>query len=330
MASTPVTQGNPIISTDNGPNNLFARLEAMRASHLTASQQAGTSTTGITSAFPTAPISRGDLATRAATPNALSTEVQAIISSGSFQANKGSSFTQTNISPIPAIGDLISAANFNAWNTTITNMENVCPNYTRYGTQYGTRYGSQYGSRYGYKYSGEYGSRYGTQYSWYTQRYSRAACLMKGTKILLANNRLKEIENIKINDEVCVWNELTNKMEIKKVNKFSEHPNTKEMIEILFSNGNKLQLTKNHPILSTNGWKSKSPKESLSIHGVYTSELKIGDEILTPKGKINITDIKNLSNEEDYFSYNLEIDNIHNFITEGGIITHNSKYNIAG
>ena len=327
---TKVNQYDPILPNNNGLNNLFARLEAMRAGHYTASSDAGSSTTGITSAFATTPAVRNETA-RQSTVSDLSTRVSAVINSGSFQANKGN-FNQTNISPIPAIGDLIKATDFNAWNTTIKSMEGVCAHYSRYGTHYGTRYGSQYGSHYSGQYGSRYGGHYGSHYSWYTQRYGQGWCLAKNTKILMKNNILKNIEDVNIGEEVISWNELTKKAEVQKVLEKSVHQNTINMIDIILSNNSKIRLTEGHPVLTTSGWKSRNTETSLLIHGIYTNKLQIGDELVGIKNNLKVIDIKPLSNENKYETYNLQIDNIHNFIVipeekeiEYQVIVHNDK-----
>ena len=109
MASTPVTQHTIIKPSSTGLNDLFTRVEAMRSKHLTASQAAGSSTTGITSAFATNVAVTGNKAERANVQQ-LKDNIDAVAASGSFSANKGSVATAITV---PAVGDLITATNFN-------------------------------------------------------------------------------------------------------------------------------------------------------------------------------------------------------------------------
>lgn len=180
MASYTVTNGNKVNAADL--NNLYTRLNTMRANHLTASQQAGTSTSGITSAFPTSKATVGNKILKTDT-DALLTEANAIKNSGSFRAQTNASTVGTIA--IPAVGALIQATNsstragFNDWNTVITAMEGVCANYSRYGSRYGSQYGSHYGGHYGGHYGSHYGGHYSHSYSWYTQRYSKTTKVRK-------------------------------------------------------------------------------------------------------------------------------------------------------
>lgn len=168
MASTPVTQYTIIKPSSTGLNDLFTRIEALRKSHLTASQNAGTNTSGITTAFATNVAVTGNPAARANVQQ-LKTDIDAVAASGSFVANKGS--TPTTIT-VPAVGDLITATNFNTWNNIITGMEGVCAHYGRYSGHYSGRYDSHYSGFYSNFYSSDYSSHYSSFYSnFYSSRY---------------------------------------------------------------------------------------------------------------------------------------------------------------
>ena len=333
MASTPVTAESLIKPSSNGLNDLFTRINTIRANHLAASQAAGSSTTGITSAWPTNVVATGDTA-QAATISDLNSRIRAVGASGSFSANNTSTRYVTEIA-VPSVGSLIKATDFNAWDTVLTNMEKVCANYSRYSSFYSGHYGSFYSSfysgQYGSFYSGKYGSFYSSFYSGnYGSRYSQG-CLLKGTKILLKNNEQKEIENINIGDEVIVWNENTKQLEAKKVLTKKEHLDIQKVIKLYLSNNTNLILTPGHPVLTENGWASLDEKESLKTHGVYVNKLQINDNIIGLNNEKNkIIKIEELNNGP-YICYDLSIDRIHNFIafTNGenptSIITHNGK-----
>lgn len=110
MASTPVTQGSIIKPSSTGLNDLFTRIEAMRQAHLTASQNAGSSTSGITSQFTTNVAVTGNPAARANVQQ-LKDDIDAVAASGSFTANKGSTVTAITV---PSVGALITATDFNS------------------------------------------------------------------------------------------------------------------------------------------------------------------------------------------------------------------------
>lgn len=346
MASTPVTANDLLKPSSNGLNDLFTRINTMRANHLTASQAAGTSTTNITSAWPTNVVATGQTA-QATTVTDLDNRIRAVGASGSFTENNASTRYATSIT-VPSVGALIKATDFNAWDTVLTNMEKVCSHYTRYSSfysgHYGSfyssfysgHYGSEYSSFYSSFYSGNYGSFYSSFYSGnYGGRYARS-CLLKGTKILLKDNKQEKIENINIGDEVIVWNENTKQLETKKVLVKKEHLNIKKVIKLYLSNGTNLILTPGHPVLTEKGWASLDEKESLKTHGIYANKLQINDNIIGLNNQTNkLIKIEELNNGS-YICYDLSIDRIHNFIAITGekdidsVIVHNGKVCTTG
>ena len=109
MASTPVTAGSIIKPSSNGLNDLFARIEALRSAHYTATANAGGSTSGISSAFGTR-VSAGQTA-QAATVSTLKSNIDAVAASTSFANNRGSVSTAISV---PSVGSLLTASGFNA------------------------------------------------------------------------------------------------------------------------------------------------------------------------------------------------------------------------
>ena len=110
MASTPVSTGTIVKPSSNGLNDLFTRIEALRASHLTATKNAGGSTTNISSAFATNVAVTGNTA-NAANVSQLKTDIDAVAASTSFTNNKGSVATSITV---PSVGALLKATDFNA------------------------------------------------------------------------------------------------------------------------------------------------------------------------------------------------------------------------
>lgn len=84
-------------------------------------------------------------------------------------------------------------------------------------------------------------------------------CLMPGTKILLANGQLVNIEDIKIGDEVLGFNEAKEKNKYRKVYpvkvlQLHQH-SVKEILKITMSDGKHLYITENHKVLNgRNKW----------------------------------------------------------------------------
>lgn len=145
-------------------NALFKRLDDIRAKHLNKDGQNATANSTFRTAFTTNVAVAGEKAI----PNNIQRvkdTLTTLSQSEWIDATPASSIT------VPNVGDLISANTFNTIDNTITTVEAICPNYTRYA-QY-RRYG-QYGeySVYGqysnfsnyYQYGNYY--RYGNYYQY--------------------------------------------------------------------------------------------------------------------------------------------------------------------
>lgn len=151
-----------------------------------------------------------------------------------------------------------------------------------------------------------------------------AGCFVAGTKIIMADNSVKNIEDIKIGEYVIAYNEIDNKFESKKVINAYAHHDTPRVLEITFSNGVKLGITPGHPFLTPVGWKSRDIDNSLWEHGVEAKWLEIGDEIISYNNNVFITNIIELDIPEHYDTYNLTVETCHTYTVEG-LVVHNAK-----
>lgn len=145
-------------------NNLFTRLDAIRADHLNKDGQNSTANTAFGTAFTTTVASQG---ATVATNN-----VQRIRDNLTTLSN--SAWIETSFASritVPSAGTLVTASDFNIWDNTVTAVEAICPNYSRYG-QYGNygNYGN-YGAygNYGHSYSNYYDYRNYYRYGNYVQ-----------------------------------------------------------------------------------------------------------------------------------------------------------------
>ncbi len=78
-------------------------------------------------------------------------------------------------------------------------------------------------------------------------------------------------------------------------------------------------VTDDHPFLTTDGWKSISPEATLreepSLYWrLNIKKLKVGDVLITSKGKMRITKIKPKWNNKPQTTYNLILDGDHTYI----------------
>ena len=102
------------------------------------------------------------------------------------------------------------------------------------------------------------------------------------------------------------------------------HYNTPKVLEIAFSNGIVLGITPGHPILTTNGWKSRDIENSLYEHNTVADWLEIGDEVIGYEGNAFVTGIKELNIPKNYTTYNVEVETCHTFMVDG-LVVHNAK-----
>ena len=138
------------------------------------------------------------------------------------------------------------------------------------------------------------------------------ACFVAGTKVL-TDNGYKLIEDIKVDDYVYAFNEMTNDYELKKVlQKFNNR--TKKIYEIYVAEHIIKTTDKHEFYVRDKGW-------------IKASELKVGDKLST-KEDIDPT-IKNIKikDYDEYISvYNMEVEGHHNYlITEDGLLVHNAS-----
>lgn len=154
---------------------------------------------------------------------------------------------------------------------------------------------------------------------------STGGCFVAGTKVIMADESIKNIEDVKIGEYVIAYNEIEDKFEPKKVVKSYAHHDTPRVLEITFSNGIKLGITPGHPFLTATGWKSRDIENSLWEHGVEATWLEIGDEIISyNNNSVKVVDIKELNIPEHYDTYNLTVETCHTYMVEG-LVVHNAK-----
>lgn len=135
-------------------------------------------------------------------------------------------------------------------------------------------------------------------------------CFAKGTKILTPQGA-KEIQDFKKGDVVYGYDKQFNLISCN-VSEFTDHD--KELfpiVKVKLSNGTILKTTKSHGFLTPNG------------DYLFLNDLKVGDEIIS----LNNEKVKILNLDHDGFDivYNIEVENLHNYIAEN-IYVHNGAY----
>ena len=148
-------------------------------------------------------------------------------------------------------------------------------------------------------------------------------CFDAGSQILMANGTTKNIEDVQIGDYVITLNEATNKYEPNKVTNTIIKHNSDDIVDIKLSNGVTIGMRAYHPLLTTEGYKTLRPEITKSEGYGDMELLEIGDTLIGYKENATIVSITPRAFVENYDTYNLAIENNHNYIVDG-IVAHNA------
>lgn len=136
-------------------------------------------------------------------------------------------------------------------------------------------------------------------------------CFVEGTEVLI-DGGYANIEDLKIGDFVYTINETTNKKELKQV--ISVITSSSKITYEIMAGGIIVEPSSRHPFyVIDKGW-------------TRAYNLEVGDLVLTTNGAVEIEDIKVNYHTEPVKTYNLTIEDNHNFIvTEKEFLVHNSS-----
>lgn len=145
------------------------------------------------------------------------------------------------------------------------------------------------------------------------------ACFPAGTKVTLSDKSTRNIEDIRVGDKVIGQDE-SGKSVVSTVQQL-EKPVSDNMCEIKFAEGDRLEVTKGHPLATIGGWKAIDPKTALSESpGVSVTSLNVGDQIIKSEKSATVSSIACWSQKVQ--TYNLAVDNAHTYFA-GGFLVHN-------
>ena len=140
----------------------------------------------------------------------------------------------------------------------------------------------------------------------------REGCIRQGTKITLADGTKQPIENLNVGDSVKTQNGTA---EIMAKSHFTQD------IDYMFSiNKGRAFFTVEHPILTTEGWKSVNPKVTSTkvTHVNIKGALKVGDILIREDGKnITVTSIDKFKLPDRPQAFNLSLSDKSSFYADG-------------
>lgn len=140
----------------------------------------------------------------------------------------------------------------------------------------------------------------------------------------MADHSIKNIEDVVAGEMIIAYNEETGVFETDMVEQSYPHEDTPRVLRMTFSNGVVLGITPGHPLLTTEGWKSRDPENSAWEHRTIATWLEIGDIIIGYDGNASVVSIEEMDIPEHYTTYNLEIKSCHTYMVEG-MVVHNAK-----
>lgn len=147
-------------------------------------------------------------------------------------------------------------------------------------------------------------------------------CFPAGTGITMSSGERKNIEEVRVGDEVMSMNE-AGQLTTSTVERLLT-PVSDSMCRIEFVEGESLEVTESHPLMTTEGWKAidveaaEREKESVPV-----TELKVGDRMVREDGS-NHEVTKIVCWSETVQTYNFTVDNAHTYFAEG-YLAHNKR-----
>lgn len=146
------------------------------------------------------------------------------------------------------------------------------------------------------------------------------SCFPAGTEISLPDGNTRNIEDVEVGDQVISQAEDGTRSisQVKEV----ESPVRLQMCQLSFENGDVLELTDEHPLLTTGGWKAIDPTNTHEeVPGLPVSTLNVGDQVITDSSQETVSAIACRSEKNQ--TYNLILDGASRTYFANGYLAHN-------
>lgn len=146
-------------------------------------------------------------------------------------------------------------------------------------------------------------------------------CFAKGTKIMMADKSIKNIEDLKLGDNVAYLDLETNKLKAAKIEKL-ENVVHNHLVSYKFESGREITATQDHPFRLQNKdcWASLKPEKSKQYKGFENIEkVQTGDLFLTPRGTEKLIGVEILEEEQETYTIS-KLSAGNNFIANGLVV----------
>jgi PKD repeat protein len=138
--------------------------------------------------------------------------------------------------------------------------------------------------------------------------FTTSTCFLAGTKITMADNTYKNIEDVQVGELIKSFDEEKQIVTIGTVLNVFHHTSPEQMTNSYLIINNLLKVTDNHPIFVNNNW-------------IDADEIKIGDKLRDINDmEITVKSIEKI--RETVPTYNLEVEKYHTYYAEN-ILVHN-------
>ncbi len=141
-------------------------------------------------------------------------------------------------------------------------------------------------------------------------------CFVAGTPVLMAAGYTKAIENVRPGDTVKSYNQITGKIENKRVIQTFENE-TDEIVTVAIDDGQEIRSTPGHKFYANNRW-------------IAAEDLRAGDILVSVNGeKVVVEQVQHEILEEPIKVYNFEVRDNNTYIVgkENGVVVHNTACN---
>lgn len=154
-------------------------------------------------------------------------------------------------------------------------------------------------------------------------------CFIAGTEIKMADDSVKNIQDITIGELIKTYNHNTSTIEDKEVINIL-HKSVESTVKFTFNDGKELECTHDHPLysLTNNNYVSYNPSQTYQLYRLTVGQIEIGTKVLLFDGTENtITGIEEKTDKVTVYNLQDVVDN-HNFFAND-MLVHNRCF-IAG
>ena len=150
------------------------------------------------------------------------------------------------------------------------------------------------------------------------KEWENVCCFIKGSQVRITLDGVtKNIEDLKVGEQIVVYNEDEKKFELSTVSDTPRNNNVTDKATIVLENGITIEMNAYHPLLTTKGYHSLTEHEGLPL-------LTDKDILVTINGEIKIKQIVR-ETIEPITMYNLSVNGEHHNYVVNSVIAHNAN-----